>query len=693
MNISSTPFIRNDYWPDYNDINQLNQRINEVENELSLTNIRLSTDIENVSNNLNSYANNQANTTIANNIIVNNINANYAVGKFVNFGNANFDNAYVENLTVNKPVFDITLNTPHIENVTSLGGNIYDANLFNVNITGGNVAFNNVSIDDLTAVNATISNVNILDGDVNLNKAVVSDLNTSNATVSNVNILDGDVNLNKAVVSDLNVSSALVSNVNILDGNVNLNKAIIDNISASNAVVSNVNILDGNAVLNKVNISDLNTSNATVSNLFVNTQPEPVTSSAVLGYDSEGRVIPVHASFDVGFPEDANYLYTDHAGTAFAGTAATEVSTVNNLITAQAVQNGFNDINANVQNVYDILDNALGLNLQLNYINTTSPVNYQNVEHVVFTVGQIGNLWCDTPGKLGTQYYDWNPSTNTLTFSSLSGIVTFNSNMSEAFYNCAYLNQNILITNSVTNIARLFGGFDSTFHLLGCKNLNQNIQIPNSVIDMSFAFAGCSNLNQNILIPDSVTNMDSAFIGCVNLNQNIQIPNSVTSLGGVFNNCTHFNQNILIPNSVTSIYGLFGTYDDWEEASLGGAISLNQNIQIPNSVIDMGSAFAGCSNLNQNILIPDSVTSLWATFADCVNLSQNIYIYSDQISTIAYAFFGCTLLADKYIHIRSSIPMDTSNAIYNSLVNNYTGINWTGRVLNDLEEPTQWPPV
>ena len=40
MNISSTPFIRNDYWPDYNDINQLNQRINEVENELSLTNIR-----------------------------------------------------------------------------------------------------------------------------------------------------------------------------------------------------------------------------------------------------------------------------------------------------------------------------------------------------------------------------------------------------------------------------------------------------------------------------------------------------------------------------------------------------------------------------------------------------------------------------------------------------------------------------
>jgi hypothetical protein len=56
-------------------------------------------------------------------------------------------------------------------------------------------------------------------------------------------------------------------------------------------------------------------------------------------------------------------------------------------------------------------------------------------------------------------------------------------------------------------------------------------------------------------------------------------------------------------------------------------------------------------------------------------------------------FNKCTLLADKYIHIRSSIPLDTSNSMYNALVNSNTGINWTGRVINDLEEPTQWPPV
>ena len=73
MNISSTPFIRNDYWPDYNDIDTLNKRIDEAENETSLVNSRLTNDIENVSNNLNSYKNEMADTVITNNIIVNKI--------------------------------------------------------------------------------------------------------------------------------------------------------------------------------------------------------------------------------------------------------------------------------------------------------------------------------------------------------------------------------------------------------------------------------------------------------------------------------------------------------------------------------------------------------------------------------------------------------------------------------------------
>ena len=253
MNISSTPFIRNDYWPDYNDIDILNKRIDEAENETSLVNSRLTNDIENVSNNLNSYKNEMADTVITNNIIVNNLNANYAVGKYANFANTNTDNAYIENLTVNKPVFDITLNTPHVENITSIGGNFYDANLFNV----------------------------------------------------------------------------------------------------------------------------------AVDNLLINTQSEPITSSAVLGYDSEGRVIPIHAAFEVGFPENANYLYTDQYGTAFPGIAETKVNASDNLITSYAVynalanvNNSFNDVNIFVNNGFNNVNNSF------NAVNNTANNLLDNVDYL-----------------------------------------------------------------------------------------------------------------------------------------------------------------------------------------------------------------------------------------------------------------------------------------------------------------------
>ena len=163
MNISSTPFIRNDYWPDYNDIDILNKRIDEAENETSLVNSRLTNDIENVSNNLNSYKNAMADTVITNNIIVNNLNANYAIGKYANFANTNTDNAYIENLTVNKPVFDITLNTPHVENITSIGGNFYDSTLVNA-ILDGNGVLGNVEIN-----NAVINTANVAELFVNTN--------------------------------------------------------------------------------------------------------------------------------------------------------------------------------------------------------------------------------------------------------------------------------------------------------------------------------------------------------------------------------------------------------------------------------------------------------------------------------------------------------------------------------------------
>lgn len=277
MNIPSTPFICNDYWPEYNaeynDIDQLNQRIDETQSELALVNANLTSDIENVFNSLNIYVKDQADTSISNNIIVNNLNANYAEGRFANFDNTFTNNAYIENLTVNKPVFDITLNTPHLENTTSLNGNFYSPNIIGARLSGD---------------------------------------------------ISGDLNV--------------------------------------------------------INVNQLNAVNAIIANLFVNTSASPINSCAVLGYDREGKVIPAYATYNVNFPEDADYVWTDFAGTSRKGIKATEIGEVDNLITAYAVKNSldivnnsFNDVNNSfndVSNSFNDVNNSFNdVNNSFNDVN------------------------------------------------------------------------------------------------------------------------------------------------------------------------------------------------------------------------------------------------------------------------------------------------------------------------------------
>ena len=664
MNISSTPFIRNDYWPDYNDIDILNKRIDEAENETSLVNSRLTNDIENVSNNLNSYKNAMADTVITNNIIVNNLNANYAIGKYANFVNTNTDNAYIENLTVNKPVFDITLNTPHVENITSIGGNFYDANLFN----------------------------------------------------------------------------------------------------------------------------------AAIDNLFINTQLEPITSSAVLGYDSEGRVIPIKAAFEVGFPENANYLYTDQYGTAFPGIAETKVNASDNLITSYAVynalanvnnsfnnvnnfvnnnfnnvnnsfnnvnnfvNNGFNDVNNSFNNVnntannlldnVDYLKTALAPLLSLpvanvsGWINSTSPVNIQGITSFVVAPFAAPTMPSSSDVGDGAKL----DVTGTTARLGLPGFQWTMESMNETFSNCTVFNQNILIPNGVTSMYSTFAG---------CLNFNQNVQIPDGVTSMVNTFQKCRDL-QDVLVPDTFTNVydyvnDSLhYVVNATFNQNIKLPSSLTNMSGMLsetafnqnitipegvidmseafsvNRATsfiryasnnnrvkingqlvsvqryigQFNQNITIPNSVTNMARTFV-----------GQVCFNQNIMIPNSVVDMSNTFTACYDFNQNILIPNSVTNMYGMISGYLETKvakrikdnivsdvnymafnqPNMYIFSQNITNMNNAFGGCHI---NNIHIPTSVPKDTSNFMYNCLVNGDTGITFpAANIFNDLPVGVeQWPP-
>lgn len=613
MNISSTPFIRNDYWPDYNDIDILNKRIDEAENETSLVNSRLTNDIENVSNNLNSYKNELADTVITNNIIVNNLNANYAVGKYANFANTNTDNAYIENLTVNKPVFDITLNTPHVENITSIGGNFYDANLFNV----------------------------------------------------------------------------------------------------------------------------------TAAELFVNTQPKPVTSSAVLGYDSEGRVIPIKAAFEVGFPENANYLFTDQHGTVFPGTAETEVNASDNLITSNAVynalanvNNSFNNVNNSFNNVNSTANNLLNNVDYLKNIVESSllPANITGWNSSTYPV-IIQGITEFAVEPLSADYYPISP---------VSDRIRFNGNYYENNNN-NYVKQNVITYNtyddniSVSWDSKFIGETtldEETFEEITVWKTNSGTIATSGyylsvdkkpddtyivqLLNLTFN-AGVYSGN---IIFDALYKLPSDFNFQDNVTYYLKNGNNFEGLKVNQGQCTFTtdpttDNNFYIyqkgadwsyPNTVspsptpdlmtdssgtilsysaadyplyTGIETMTAYVGDKAKLSVSGT---KATLALPGlywTKANMDMAFYKCSSFNQKMIIQNSVTSMVSTFEGCSSFNQpDMLIYSQNITNMTNAFRDCHI---NNVHIPASVPKSTSNFMYNCLVNGNTGITFSAaNIFNDL---------
>ena len=645
MNISSTPFIRNDYWPDYNDIDILNKRIDEAENETSLVNSRLTNDIENVSNNLNSYKNAMADAVITNNIIVNNLNANYAIGKYANFANTNTDNAYIENLTVNKPVFDITLNTPHVENITSIGGNFYDANLFNVAVE--------------------------------------------------------------------NLSGVL--------GNVEIN----------------------NAVINTANVSEL----------FVNTNPEPVTSSAVLGYDSEGRVIPIKAAFDIGFPENANYLYTDQHGTAFKGIAETEVNASDNLITSYAVynalanvNNGFNDVNNFVNNSFNDVNNSF------NAVNNTANNLLNNIDYLKNIV-ESSLLPANITGwnsstypviiqgitefavePLSADHYLITPGADRIYFSGnyyekngnnyiKQAVLTYNTydNSISVSWDSKYISETILneetfeeITVWKTNSGTIAtSGYylsvdtkpNNTYivKLLGLT-FNEKGELTNGTatgtlykLPSDFNFQGSVTYylkNGNNFEGLKVNQGQCTFTANPTTDNNFYIYQKGADWS--YPNTTGPQYSVLARNNVyagvysTSSFPLYTEMEtmtsyvgDKAKLSVSGA---KATLALPGlywTKANMDMAFYKCSSFNQKMIIQNSVTSMVSTFEGCSSFNQpDMLIYSQNITNMTNAFKDCHI---NNVHIPASVPKSTSNFMYNCLVNGNTGITFpAANIFNDL---------
>ena len=98
---------------------------------------------------------------------------------------------------------------------------------------------------------------------------------------------------------------------------------------------------------------------------------------------------------------------------------------------------------------------------------------------------------------------------------------------------------------------------------------------------------------------------------------------------------------------------------------------------------NMDMAFYKCSSFNQKMIIQNSVTSMVSTFEGCSSFNQpDMLIYSQNITNMTNAFKGCNI---NNVHIPASVPKDTSNFIYNCLVNGNTGITFpAANIFNDL---------
>ena len=643
MITNSNPFLRNDYYPDQNDIDDLNTRINEVQSDVDLLAISVNEKTEAVNGRLNNLQDDynesfETEALKANTADFNVLNVNVQA----TIKDLNAINTYIENLIVNKPVQDLSLRTPHLENTTSLNGNFYAPNILGgvfdsiqienmqnfkaVNIEADKVTAN---ITDFNAATANTINLNVLNAmniqvdEVTANIVNLKDLNAINIWVDKATA--NTVNLNAVTANTINLN--VLNAVNIEAGEVKANIADFNEVKANIADLKDLNAM--NIQVDKVtaNIIDLNVLNAVnieadgvkANKLIGDFSAEPISSSAVVGYDENGQLIPIRASYDVSFPESADYLKTDAQGVARKGTSESGVVQSTNLIQAGAVQNMYDAVNAdfnNVSNSFNTVNESFNtINESFSNVNSTFNIvneNLKNVKSNVKTINdfilngiylpEYGSFNSSSPVAYGTaktvEFYG-NAQGGTA-IPGGSGMIKFDSS-----------------TNTVT-----FG-----FSGAACKG----------IINASHMFVLCSRLNQNILIPSPVENASQMFYGCS---------------------------------------------------------ALNQNILIPSSVKDASSMFAACSRLNQSILIPSSVENAVRTFFGCSVLNQDIYIYSQVLSNMTQMFMG-TKVNKHNVHIPSSVPKDTSNYIYNCLVNNATGVTFAPEnIINDLPvNPVDWPPI
>lgn len=302
-----------------NDIDELNIRVNNLEQDLV-------SNVQSINDNINALKDGYNAQFITEELIAN---------------TADINTAEVDDLTVTNLLRadNIKVNNIQGDSLQILGADLHGAHLSDswiVNTALDNVTINNWQVVEPHLDDGVFTNCNIELGNINRTSIIGSNLYGVK--------IESDAVYNNAHMEDAAFNNSDFTNGRIVD--TNIDGGIINGARIERNTVYVTPIINQADISNST-IHDSVIDNLLIDNVKINTQVQPVESSAVLGYDENGTIIPIVAHFSPTLVNNADYIKTDEFGTAFAGTADTVVTEdSSNLVTSGAVYNGILNNNA-----------------------------------------------------------------------------------------------------------------------------------------------------------------------------------------------------------------------------------------------------------------------------------------------------------------------------------------------------------
>ena len=279
------------------------------------------------------------------------------------------------------------------------------------------------------------------------------------------------------------------------------------------------------------------------------------------------------------------------------------------------------------------------------------------------------------------------------------------------FYGCHHFNGHVGNLNNLANGRNMFGL---------CYNFNLPVGNLDNLIDGSEMFFLCNNFGQDVGLLENLVYGNGMFENCSNYSSPLNLSNlkfgssmfsnvNINFPVGTLNNLavgeemfhnSNFNQTLNLSNLYQGT-GMFSFCHEFN-SPIGNLDNLVSGCQmfyecesfdqpigtLPKLYGNCSYMFANCRNFNQPLGVIGSTSGYFKLtnfLENCQSYNQDMY-FGKFAARLDGMFSGCPLMEQRNIHIPSTIAIgDTSDPLYNQLVNGDAGIDFTGRIFNDVE--------